>query len=65
MQSSAALLSTASAALTEVPGQGAAMRREATCGIAADNLLTGHDPVCLASADELMRSSTVALSSQM
>jgi hypothetical protein len=38
--SSAAIHSTASAVLREAAGQGAVLRREATCGIAADNLLT-------------------------
>jgi hypothetical protein len=41
-QSSAALLSNASALLKEVARQGAVVRREGTCGIAADNLLTGR-----------------------
>ena len=39
-QSSAAPLSTASALLREVAGQGAVGRRKATCWIVADNLLT-------------------------
>lgn len=38
----AALLGTASALLTEVAGKGAVVRREAACGIAANNLLTGR-----------------------
>jgi hypothetical protein len=37
---SAASLGTTSALLSEVAGQGAVLRHEATCGIAADNLLT-------------------------
>jgi hypothetical protein len=41
-QPSAALLGTASALLSEVAEQGAVVRREAACGIAADNLLTAR-----------------------
>jgi hypothetical protein len=41
MQPCAAILNTAPALLSEVPGQGAVVRRKAACGIAADNLLTG------------------------
>src|SRR5829696_10369958 len=37
----AAILHTTSVLLSEVPGQGAVVRRKAACGIAADNLLTG------------------------
>jgi hypothetical protein len=37
---SAAVLGTTSALLREVAGHGAVVRREAACGIAADNLLT-------------------------
>jgi hypothetical protein len=36
----AAMPGTTSALLKGVPGQGAVVRREAACGIAADNLLT-------------------------
>jgi hypothetical protein len=39
-QPSAAMPGTTSALLRKPAGQGAAVRREATCGIAADNLLT-------------------------
>ena len=42
MQPCAAILNTAPALLSEVPGQGAVVRRKAACGIAADNLLTGR-----------------------
>ncbi len=42
---SAALLSTASTLLKEAAGQGVVVRREAACGIAADNLLTGRTPL--------------------
>jgi hypothetical protein len=38
------LLRTTSALLTELAGQGAVVRGEAACGIAADNLLTGRRP---------------------
>src|SRR5215207_10166198 len=41
-QPAAALLSTASVVPGEVAGQGAAVRREVACGMAADNLLTGR-----------------------
>ena len=41
---SAALLGTASALVGEVTGQGAVVRREAGCGIDADNLLTAARP---------------------
>jgi hypothetical protein len=45
-RSSAALLGTASALLRKSAGRGAVVRREAACGIAADNLLTAfrHTP---------------------
>jgi hypothetical protein len=36
------LLGTTSALLREAAGQGAVVRREDGCGIAADNLLTGR-----------------------
>jgi hypothetical protein len=39
-QPSAAMPGTASALLRVAAGQGAVVRREAACGIAADNLLT-------------------------
>jgi len=42
---SATSLGTASALLNEVAAQGAVVRREAACGIAADNLLTGRTPL--------------------
>jgi hypothetical protein len=42
---SATLLGTASALLKEAAGQGAVVQREAACGIAADNLLTGRTPL--------------------
>jgi hypothetical protein len=41
----AALPSTTSALLGAVVGQGAVVRREAACGIVADNLLTGRTPL--------------------
>jgi hypothetical protein len=41
---SAAMLGTTSALLTEVVGQGAVVRCEAACGIVADNLLTVRRP---------------------
>jgi hypothetical protein len=44
-QPSAAMLGTASALLREAAGQGAVVRREAACGIVADNLLTGRTPL--------------------
>jgi hypothetical protein len=40
-QPSTALLRTISILLGEAAGQGVVVRREAACGIAADNLLTG------------------------
>jgi hypothetical protein len=40
---SAALLGTASVVLRRHAEQGAVVRREAACGIAADNLLTGQE----------------------
>jgi hypothetical protein len=42
---SSALLYTASTLLREGAGQGAVAQREAACGIAADNLLTGRTPL--------------------
>jgi hypothetical protein len=41
---SVALSGTTSALLRALAGQGAVVRREAACGIAADNLLTGRKP---------------------
>ena len=43
---SVALSSTASVLLRKVPRRGALVRREAACGIAADNLLTGRGDLC-------------------
>jgi hypothetical protein len=45
-QPSAAMPGTASALLSEAAGQGAVVRREAACGIGADNLLTQQSPQC-------------------
>jgi hypothetical protein len=45
MKPYAVLRGITSALLKEVPGQGAVVRREAACGIAADNLLTAPRPV--------------------
>jgi hypothetical protein len=45
MRPSVAMFRTASALLTMSSEQGAVVGREATCGIAADNLLTaGNEP---------------------
>ena len=41
---SVALLRTTSVLLTELGNEGAVLRREAACGIAADNLLTVRRP---------------------
>jgi hypothetical protein len=41
----AALRGNASALLKKSAGRGAVVRREAACGIAADNLLTGQTPL--------------------
>jgi hypothetical protein len=52
MRPCAALPSIASVLLRKVPRRGAVVGREAACGIAADNLLTGQDPQVAPRRDE-------------